>query len=758
MIKKIHIIKQLGVFNDFNWNRNSTLLEFCNKNVIYGWNYSGKTTLSRIFSSLRDKVIHVDYSDCYFNLTLEDGSEFESNNIENSTLKVAVFNKEYIDSKLSWNSSARLGEPIAFDVGENVTIRSEILELQNKIDKVILRKEKHQPDIDKFTEFDNWRFTEKSKEISVLVFGAERQFNKRNFTTVLNNFDKSYDFYIIYDEKHIEKIKKNSVATNTYEEKANIIFSPTFTSLYDEVKKLLHESPTKDVVIEILEKNKLLYDWAKQGLDFNENKEKCAFCGNDVDDDRLKELNSYFSNASKALRDKISILREKINTEIKEIRTLSIPTSKHEFIESVRNDIETKKNEFKFVSDKYIYTLKELISELDRKEDGNIFTKTEIKTIPTKENEINTWLSQTNELIKTHSNFVKNFKDIRDDARDELQNHLVALYLKEEKYLEKQTKKNRAENYIDLYNKVIRKYDQLKNEKINSLKTITKGKEELNKFIRKFLNREDIRIEVTTDDMFILQRGVKPASNLSEGEKTAIAFSYFLVYLESLGIEELRQTIVYIDDPISSLDNNHIAQVYSLINSFFFRKEIDTDIPEKVINCFSQLFLSTHNFEFFSFLKDSTRLNKKNDPCHYYYIKKLNNENSDIVPLPKSLSKYKSEYIYLFELIYNYYKSNEDCNESDDILIPNALRRFLEIYTLMKIPSEPDSVENRINELVDDVNQFKLLNHFSHFTTFEKLTKHDELLMILPEACKELFKLLEHDETHYNSLKKSIGV
>jgi len=75
----------------------------------------------------------------------------------------------------------------------------------------------------------------------------------------------------------------------------------------------------------------------------------------------------------------------------------------------------------------------------------------------------------------------------------------------------------------------------------------------------------------------------------------------------------------------------------------------------------------------------------------------------------------------------------------------------------MKIPNEPDSVERRISHLVDDVNQYKILNHFSHFTTFEKATKHDELMMVLPEACKELISLLENDPKHYESLKKSIG-
>lgn len=757
MIKKIHIIKDFGVFKDFNWNRNNALQDFREKNVIYGWNYSGKTTLSRVFSSLRDKYLHSDYSNAYFKLLFNDGSEFESTDIENSLLKVAVFNKEYIEENLFWDSASKLGEPIAFDVGENVTIRAEIEDLESKMEKTTARKEAHLPAVSIFQEYDGWKFTEKSKEVSLLVFGAERQFNKRNFTSVQNAFTEEYDQYIITDEAELDKIKKTAIATNSHEKKQSADFTPSYTKLHQQVEDLLKEEPTKDVVIEKLEKNKPLYDWVKLGLDFDENKEECAFCGNDVSEARIKELNGYFSNASKELRDKIKSLRQSLDNEINLTNEISIPASKLEFVEKIQDEVASQIQNFKGVKEEYISTLIKLKEELNRKEDGNIFISISIEEIASKENGVTEWIAAMKKLVQAHNDFVENFDSERDEARKKLQNHLVASYLKEENYIDKKEKSEKAAKYIELYDKLFKRFSDRRNEKINSLKTITKGKDELNKFIKKFLNREDILIDVTDEDKFVLLRGENPAANLSEGEKTAIAFSYFLVYLESLGISELSQTIIYIDDPISSLDNNHIAQVYSLINSFFFRKNIDPDNADKVVSCFAQLFLSTHNFEFFTFLKDSKRINKQNT-CSYYFIKKIDLENSELIPLPKSLSRYKSEYVYLFELIYKYNEAMNNGGESEEILIPNALRRFLEIYTLMKIPSEPESVESRIGELVDDVNQFKLLNHFSHFTTFEKLTKHDELIMILPDACKELFKLLEEDPTHYSSLKKSIGV
>jgi len=49
MITKISKLKDFGIFHDFSWERK--LPEFKKFNLIYGWNRSGKTTISRVFES-----------------------------------------------------------------------------------------------------------------------------------------------------------------------------------------------------------------------------------------------------------------------------------------------------------------------------------------------------------------------------------------------------------------------------------------------------------------------------------------------------------------------------------------------------------------------------------------------------------------------------------------------------------------------------------------------------------------------------------
>lgn len=57
MITKVNKIKDFGVFKNFNSN---FLSEFKTFNLIYGWNYSGKTTLSRVFRCLEKGQLHND--------------------------------------------------------------------------------------------------------------------------------------------------------------------------------------------------------------------------------------------------------------------------------------------------------------------------------------------------------------------------------------------------------------------------------------------------------------------------------------------------------------------------------------------------------------------------------------------------------------------------------------------------------------------------------------------------------------------------
>lgn len=104
-------------------------------------------------------------------------------------------------------------------------------------------------------------------------------------------------------------------------------------------------------------------------------------------------------------------------------------------------------------------------------------------------------------------------------------------------------------------------------EKKQQLNDEGKGAERVNHdltdfFGHEFLSLRAIESEKEKQIRFEIVSNGKRAYHLSEGECSLIAFCYFMARLDDVETSN-TQPIIWIDDPISSLDGNHIFFVYS---------------------------------------------------------------------------------------------------------------------------------------------------------------------------------------------------
>lgn len=135
MIKKIDIQK-FGLFTDYSWEDeigNDPQKDIFRKvNIIYGRNYSGKTTLSRVFRCIEQKQLHKDYTDSKFSLITDEGVYNESE-LEFSK-KIKVYNTDFIKDNLSWLHNEE-GEILPFTLlgGDNTIIQSKIKDIGDKL-------------------------------------------------------------------------------------------------------------------------------------------------------------------------------------------------------------------------------------------------------------------------------------------------------------------------------------------------------------------------------------------------------------------------------------------------------------------------------------------------------------------------------------------------------------------------------------------------------------------------------------------------
>jgi len=65
------------VFQNFNWDttvrdKGNNIAKFKKLNILYGWNYSGKTSLSRIFRSLEKKRLPEKYANAIFEVNCDE--------------------------------------------------------------------------------------------------------------------------------------------------------------------------------------------------------------------------------------------------------------------------------------------------------------------------------------------------------------------------------------------------------------------------------------------------------------------------------------------------------------------------------------------------------------------------------------------------------------------------------------------------------------------------------------------------------------
>ncbi len=768
MIKRISSVKNFGIYTDFKWDADTP--DFNDKNIIYGWNYSGKTTLSRLFKILANKdELDEEYKSIEFSVRLENGIDItDANQIENS-LDIVVFNSDFIKDNLHFDSVDPKIKGILFDIGEeSVDTREKLNDVQVQINEISEWLKQNHQYVDNFLKFETL-FTEEARKIKNEYFESSIEFNKGHFKRILETIDpKSLQSHIINEQNELRELRANALAKEPLAKIEESLPTLSFQVLLKDVQSCLSCEPSLVEDDMLLSQISELYTWGKQGKEIYEHHpdiQKCAFCGNTLTHERRKFLNAYYNNEAAKLRNTIDDLFQRIEEEQSRISNNAYTKySPNDFIESCKSEFKNKMGLFNELKIAYLKELDICKEALKNKLEHSLFVAQNLPKVNSSvEVALVEWLRQVHDIVVKHNETVSDFQAIKNDAIDRFKKHLVAKFLFDKKYYTIKSQKDKQEIEIQKYQNALLGKCHEQTELLSKLKSIVKGQENLNRFIQLFLNRKDISVEVTENDFFILKRGSNIAKNLSDGEKTAIAFSYFMVTLESL-LEEnkLQDTIVFIDGPISSLDANHIAQISSLINVFFFKK----DANEKIVQCFKQLFISTHNFEFYSFLRDANNIKRKkkvqvgdkkeeHPSCNYYMLKRIAEDNVQLIKLPKSFSNYNSEYLFLFEEICDF--KAKGCPEDKSYLMPNVIRRFLEIYTLIKLPGSKDEIDNRVKLLIGDVNELKILHYFSHFTSPERITKHTELILKIPELVDDLFILLRKDNVHFNSLLTGVG-
>lgn len=641
MIKKIKYIKDFGVFKDFTWH--SGLSEFKNFNLIYAWNYSGKTTLSRIFQSFENRKIHDDFLVGRYELEISDGSSVGVNDLANPILNIRVFNSDFISKQLKWENFDGI-DPIFILGEENIELQRQLEELKKDIEKVKKNYQNNRSQYDIiFNLIDKTirsRAQSMKKELQLL------DYNKTKLENGINSIKDSYISHILTDVEY-QKELQISIDINKKESIEEIpVLNFQLERLFSTASEIVGRKVISNV-IKKLEENPRLNDWVRTGKELHKSEDICQFCGNKLPINLMDKLEQHFTSDFERLFQDIESHERLIKNNINLIDDFStkLPHSTR-FYNDFEQTIETLNNKIDDILGEIRDQLNALITLLNHKRinpfesysiesDYAAATSTGIPQLDDLEDVI----LEMNNIIKKHNQRSIEFESQKKNAKLRIVNHHIAQFILDFDYF---AKLSELEEMQSVASSLQIKLSELNNNTKGieaQLLDATKGAERVNEYLNTFFHSNRLKIDIREDGRFILKRNGKVAKNLSEGEKSAISFIYFITQLENRETN-LKETIVVIDDPISSLDHNHMHSIFAIIKAKL-----------NPLSC-KQIFISTHNSEFFNLMKDLAisdipRFFRKGEKEHeqyvsFYFIERKVSEDevvSTIIPLPQELKR-----------------------------------------------------------------------------------------------------------------------
>ncbi|HED6107799.1 TPA: AAA family ATPase, partial [Campylobacter coli] len=614
-----------GSYENFTWDNG--LEEFKTINIFYGRNYSGKTTLSRIARSFELKKHNEDFLDGNFKIKLEDGSFLTQNDVINSNLDIRVYNSDFVKENLNYLYDKK-GNIKGFksigveqkDIKESIEKRKEILKTRNeKLKDIQANRENISKTQQAKIKTLNEKLIDKAKlvksEPNLIKQGSN--YDKRNLENDLIEIKDNINAYILNNEEQNQLIK-----ILEDKEKQNIIFKNTFNK--DNFQGIFTYS-LKILEKEVIIKENLtseLRKWLEEGLEFHKehsSTQQCKFCNNPLTLERIAWIENNIKDDSgekEQIEKELKDLLDNFESYKLESKKLLLGIEYENFYSNYKDIFIGLKEQLGVSIANYNEELLKIEKKLTKKK-KDVFTPMKLENINDFSDEILQILNKIENLCKENNEYAKNLLSKQDEARKKLRLNEVAKFAKDSDCFAKQDEiKNLGQklsnmqstietekNEINNYNLEIEKYK----EKLSNLETSTSN---INKYLKSYFGHNMLELKAKKDDKgqlngeFEILRNGKQAKNLSEGECSLVAFCYFVASLEDANTKD-KNPIIWIDDPISSLDNNHIFFIFSLI---------ENEIVEK--DSFKQFFISTHNLDF---LKYTKRLKK---------IKPKQNENS----------------------------------------------------------------------------------------------------------------------------------
>jgi len=747
MLTSIKRVKNLGVFGDFT--AANDLKDFNRFNLIYGENGSGKTTLSRLFSAMNDGA-HPDYPALQFNAVTETGNLTQGQKCQR---KLRVFNADYVEANIG-----RFEGPIRHILivgADNKALAAEVLVEQATFTAREVAIEKAAAASEKLASDKGKTFSAVAKTIGEATSGAtlrgyrkpdaEKDFiNLRPLQTYSEDELKVHR--VTLQQEQAEQLAGFEIRVPVAQPGSEPTdFRQALEAYAEEVSGLTSKTAQAGALSRLTE-NPDISRWVEEGFQLHQahEPETCEFCEQTIPPQRLTDLAEHFGAADQVLKSEIDAARHR-GEALKSALESATQPGKHGLYSELWPDFEQACAGFDEAKAQSLAAINQLNSALDEKQTQRSVSYS--KPVETYGAALSETISAIVGVITRHNEKTAQFDKAKETARTVLARHYLAEIVEQVEEFDRQIEVQKQEiakltdGAADLEDQ--RGMEALAasiKEKRAKVTNAHAGGQEMTERLTSFLGRTDLAFE-SVDEGYRVLRRKKPAKRLSEGEKTAIAFLYFIVQLGDHEFD-LNEGIVVIDDPISSLDSSAIYQAFANLKN--------------AVKEAKQVFLLTHNFEFLKLLLNWMNKGKMKKLSSFYMIvcSEAQDERAAVIrAMDQTLVDHPTEYHFLFKTLYTF---KSDGTVAACYHIPNVARKVLETFLEFHAPSNGSPYE-QLEEIDFDENKktaiYKFTNDQSHRTgkgidpaivaESQKNVKHllDMIAAVAPAHFKGLEKL-----------------
>lgn len=754
IIRRISSLKGLGVFR--NYAPTSDVPDLQQQNLIYGFNRSGKTTLSRVFSSLEAGAVRPELpGGGEFEVELTDGTVIRTDSAL-SALKgrLLVFNVDFIEDNLRWKDGT--ANPI-FYLGKT---QAELVEKLKKTEVDIAALDPTRTEAVK--DHPRWEnaFTEHKRNAARLIaeqLGLGRRYDATNLAADYRQ--SSYDDNLKLTDTQRQQLRA-IINQDAPLPKRALLDAPSFdlATLIRDVRQLL-DTTLAAVALQELRHHETMLKWVKEGVDYHHDHalSSCLFCGNRLTPERMAALRQAIDDRFEQLTRSIAAAKqraEELRDSLSEMNTV-LP-SDNDISKDLQPNFTTAAKNLRTLLTTGAEIAAVLLPLLEKKAAApNV--RVDPRDLPTPVDAAQ-WdaaaikhVAELNAVIEAHNSAHDEFSQTQESARRKLKEHFLADRQTDYRTLEASVAS--AKSALDALEARHHALTQEAELIRQNMRQHAPAAGIINRMIHSYLGHKELQIATLENGYEIRRDGNLVSGSISESEKTGIALCYFLSTLEAEG-RQLKNLIVVVDDPISSLDTKALHYAFSLIS--------------RALDGAGQLIILTHNLQFMNEVKKWLRNRVEKGTATLLFLDVVQDAHTDtrvasIKTMPALIREYESEYQYLFHLVLQFGRSAEGHTEYF-YLMPNALRKLLDIFLAFKVPGSA-GLSNKVDKIAIAASEYgldpariraldRLVQLESHADNLDDLVTLSSLTIEeTKDAADALLTLMEKlDKSHYDGL------